>query len=460
MLFNSITMKNSFMSFLMFCLLVLLALAGVRSYFNQTVITFCSLDESPLDEPPIAYNYDVEWKETWPIITWWTPFTRYYSEVKKCPRGSCVFTQNRDNPSTNGFMFYGTKLKWKDLPLPRKPYHLWFLLHEESPKNNLILQTKKGISLFNYTATCSRHSSYPLVTQYLESLDWLVDPLPVYTTSQKSKRDIGLVVYLSSDCDAPSDRDAYVQELMKFVKVDSYGKCLHNKDLPENLQDRLKTMMSPDLFKVLSQYKFMIVFENAICEDYITEKLWRTFKVSTVPIYKGSPSVMDWSPDNHSIILADKFSSPKELANYLKYLDGNDKEYERYLDFKTKGIHNQELIDHMKQREWGVNQIGRRRTRPDFIEGFQCYVCDRVYESQSRQKESSGHNSIANIRHYHSYPVQNSFDTNVTSESVSFWQPIYKCAEDQAKVIYSAIESGADTYETSKLIEEAHGCFG
>lgn len=41
------------------------------------------------------------------------------------------------------------------------------------------------------------------------------------------------VLYLQSSCDTPIDRDKYVQELMKYVKIDSYGVCLNNKEIPE-----------------------------------------------------------------------------------------------------------------------------------------------------------------------------------------------------------------------------------
>ena len=41
------------------------------------------------------------------------------------------------------------------------------------------------------------------------------------------------VVFLSSNCDSSTDREAYVRELMKFIRVDSFGDCLQNKDLPE-----------------------------------------------------------------------------------------------------------------------------------------------------------------------------------------------------------------------------------
>lgn len=43
------------------------------------------------------------------------------------------------------------------------------------------------------------------------------------------------VAYIQSDCFTPSNRDFYVKALMDHIKVDSYGSCLHNKDLPEEL---------------------------------------------------------------------------------------------------------------------------------------------------------------------------------------------------------------------------------
>lgn len=43
------------------------------------------------------------------------------------------------------------------------------------------------------------------------------------------------IVYVQSSCDAPSERDAYILELQKYIDIDSYGKCLNNKQLPEQL---------------------------------------------------------------------------------------------------------------------------------------------------------------------------------------------------------------------------------
>lgn len=115
--------------------------------------------------------------------------------------------------------------------------------------------------------------------------------LPV-EEKNKLLKDIAPVLYIQSDCDTPIKRDFYVKELMKYIKIDSYGSCLHNKAFP----DELSKIYSLDLFnekllQLIGKYKFVIAFENAACEDYITEKLWRPLITGTVPIYLGSPSV-------------------------------------------------------------------------------------------------------------------------------------------------------------------------
>jgi len=39
------------------------------------------------------------------------------------------------------------------------------------------------------------------------------------------------VLYIQSDCDTASDRDSYVSELMKHIRIDSYGTCMNNAQL-------------------------------------------------------------------------------------------------------------------------------------------------------------------------------------------------------------------------------------
>ena len=401
-------------------------------------------------------------KETrYPIVLWWTPFTPSERIVKKCTKGSsvrtCLFTQSRTeyaNPLTAVFMFYASQMQWEDMPLPRRPDHMWAIIQEESPKNNWILAFEDGISLFNMTATPSRHSTYPLVTQYLPSLEVLMKP-PLVPVADKGKGGIGLVLFLQSDCGTPSDRDTYVAELMKHVKVDSYGKCLHNKDLPEHLVDPL-TMDHKDVLQLQSQYKFSLAFENAICHDYITEKLWRAFTVGSVPIIRGSPTVRDWLPDDKSAILADEFSSPKELAEFVKALDADSAKYEEYLSWKQHGVTNQRLIKEMKERGYGHLEYG-----DDFINGFECRVCNLIYDMQ--EKSAGGERVVSMADHSHwdcplLYPVfgvpedrEKILKFEITSnEDMQFWIQHEECSGRRAKLIHELIANNATAEEVRK----------
>lgn len=46
-----------------------------------------------------------------------------------------------------------------------------------------------------------------------------------------------------------------------------------------------------EFFELVSKYKFSLAMENAVCKDYITEKLWRPLVVGSVPVIFGSPDV-------------------------------------------------------------------------------------------------------------------------------------------------------------------------
>jgi hypothetical protein len=42
-----------------------------------------------------------------------------------------------------------------------------------------------------------------------------------------------------------------------------------------------------EFLALLAKYKFVIAIENAVCEDYVTEKLWRALHLGAVPLYLG-----------------------------------------------------------------------------------------------------------------------------------------------------------------------------
>lgn len=245
-------------------------------------------------------------------------------------------------------------------------------------------------------------------------------------------------MYVQTGCNPPSDRDSYIHELMKYIPVDSYGACLHNKDLPPEYQNPL-TMDDNGFHKIIAKYKFTLAFENAICEDYITEKLWRPLKLGSVPIYKGSPSVRDWMPNNNSIILVDDFESPRELAEFIKYLDHNDREYLHYLEFKQKGITNNRLLNFMKSRKWG-HRIGD----VNFVTEFECFVCNRLHENAKRQYHGLPKKQFSATQDHYGCPRPTKYNLPAPpgvsdGEARDIWQSDYDTSKILSEQLYRKV---------------------
>ena len=102
---------------------------------------------------------------------------------------------------------------------------------------------------------------------------------------------------------------------MKFIQIDSGGLCLNN-------MERIKTW--EDIEMALSEYKFYLAFENSECDDYVTEKYWRTLKTGAVPVVMGAPNIDTFAPAQNSVINVADFSTPRRLAEYLLFIAAND----------------------------------------------------------------------------------------------------------------------------------------
>ncbi|XP_059142726.1 alpha-(1,3)-fucosyltransferase 10-like [Physella acuta] len=324
-----------------------------------------------------------------PVILWWTEFTGEPGQSKLCGQRRCFFTNNRKystHKNMRAYLFYGTDFSIKDLPLPRSHDHLWALFHEESPKNNYLLCHEDSLSLFNYTSTFRRESDFPISTQHLPSLSWLQQKTYLKNISQKNsyQEEEGLapVIYVQSDCDPPSDRDEFVKLLMNYVPVDSYGGCLNNRQIPKHLSQPIEGMSHKDFYELISRYKFALSMENAVCEDYMTEKLWRPLMVGTVPIVFGSSRVKDFLPSKKSALVLTDYKSAEQVGAVLQYLNKNDAVYEEYRQWKNTGISNPFLQDVMTKRTWTPDMEGHRAPdHKNFIESYECFICDSVHQN-------------------------------------------------------------------------------
>ena len=131
-----------------------------------------------------------------------------------------------------------------------------------------------------------------------------------------------------SHCDALSGRQQYVQELIKHnITIDIFGKCSGLRDGCKGANDR------SCIQRVRSQYRFYLAFENSICSEYITEKYWNTLNSDAynIPIALGASlqEYEKYSPPN-SYLHTRNFSSPGELANYMRELSEDRVKFNSY----------------------------------------------------------------------------------------------------------------------------------
>eukprot|EP01117_Protostelium_nocturnum_P016443 TRINITY_DN6505_c0_g1_i1.p1 TRINITY_DN6505_c0_g1~~TRINITY_DN6505_c0_g1_i1.p1 ORF type:complete len:332 (-),score=92.28 TRINITY_DN6505_c0_g1_i1:342-1337(-) len=99
------------------------------------------------------------------------------------------------------------------------------------------------------------------------------------------------LLYVASNC--RSERDDVVKEIQEHIEVDSYGRCLNNKEWPGGgLGDK---------YDLMTKYKFYLAFESHRATDYVTEKFFHPLYAGTIPIYLGAPNIEEFAPP-HSYI--------------------------------------------------------------------------------------------------------------------------------------------------------------
>jgi len=116
----------------------------------------------------------------------------------------------------------------------------------------------------------------------------------------------------------------FFKQLSKYKKVNSCGKVLNNTgyNCPGNHD-------SDEYRNYISQYKFMICFENSSLKNYLTEKLVNAYISGTIPIYWGCPNVEDYI-DISSILYLRPDYTQEELQNIINEIIALDNSPELY----------------------------------------------------------------------------------------------------------------------------------
>jgi alpha-1,3-fucosyltransferase len=78
---------------------------------------------------------------------------------------------------------------------------------------------------------------------------------------------------------------------------------------------------------------FYLSFENALCKDYVTEKLYRPLNEFIIPIVFNGANTSLYAPPKSYIDVND-FDNVEALVEHLKYLMNNPDAYMKYFWWK------------------------------------------------------------------------------------------------------------------------------
>ena len=262
----------------------------------------------------------------------------------QCKMDTCALTDDiRKFPNARAVIFYVINVtkkfnfpsdgSVKQLPhLPGYPVRvrrdqIFVFLHIESPTWRYSPNLGRLSDLFNVTMTYLEHPDTDIVVRRPVPKPKILPPDQLLEAVKKKTK---MVAWVVSNCDNPSNsRDRYTSELKKYINVDIYGKC----GIPCN-----DTWLGMDCFySIEKQYKFYLAFENGFCEDYITEKMYRTLSLNLVPIALNGANNSKLLPP-HSYIDVRDFRSPRYLAEYLNELDSNNTRYMEYFEWKKSYV--------------------------------------------------------------------------------------------------------------------------
>lgn len=258
-------------------------------------------------------------------------FNQFFTETQQTDflecRAECEFTHDRARFAEADAVVIHLPACPKIWEARKYPGQLWVAWCLESDVTVPALRDPRFMRHFDLTMTYRRDADawWP----YLPPLGFPPSPTTGLMTPMAAKTERAPAVLFQSASYDRSGRNAFAFELMKKVRVDSYGRFLTNRKLRE--PDRGPATK----LAVISRYKFCLAFENSRTVDYVTEKFFHPLMAGSVPVYRGAPNIADFAPGEKSYIDADDFTGPGELAEYLNHLDGDDAAYREYFRWKS-----------------------------------------------------------------------------------------------------------------------------
>lgn len=271
------------------------------------------------------------------LILLWTPFydrdTFYFGLGKfqpfkehRCPAYNCEITKEKSRLKESDIVVVSFQNRIDPIPDTKSfPKQQWAFVLIESPVH---LNGFSGYNnKFNLAATYRTDANFYSHYAFESHRAWEPDPsFDPNFDFYAGKTDFAAIVV--SNCGGSSGRLQYVNQMKKYVPVKIFGAC------GDACPSKFDNGTAADCKVIISQkFKFFLSFENSLCKDYITEKFFIILKYNIIPVVLGAGEYDKYVPKSGYINALD-YKTPKDLTNYLLYLDKNRTAYNSYFQWR------------------------------------------------------------------------------------------------------------------------------
>lgn len=259
------------------------------------------------------------------------------SSTITCQKYQCKVISGGRKFNDDMVVFNTDSLQLLKTPPLRNPNSLWAFQSAEPPRFKAELPPKWD-SMFNYSVTYVAGTDGEMYN-FRDKLVKKRVPRTQSLVNQKKRKVRAL--WFVSHCQQPhrpaisSGRADYIKELSQYIPIDVFTR--HS-----NCKEQFGSLVKEGPDPRIKDYPFYLAFENSLCKDYITEKLWKVleYNIPTIPIVLGGLSVKDYvrvAPPN-SFIHVRNFTSPRSLAQHLKFITKDLDAFNYYLQWRDKYI--------------------------------------------------------------------------------------------------------------------------
>ncbi|XP_045173558.2 alpha-(1,3)-fucosyltransferase C-like [Mercenaria mercenaria] len=250
---------------------------------------------------------------------------------KNCDYKNCVYTRDKNKLLKAHAVIFYVGIRYERMgvsppiqPTLRNPDQVWIFTATEPPEHYY----NTDYLLPSWHNTMNWSSFYRLDSDIPISYGALIRQNPDktrqdYVSLYESKT--RNAVWYVSHCQVASERRLYVNEMIKNgFDVDILGGC-------GSEGKRTKTNYT-EFAQTVPNYKFYLAFENSFCNDYVTEKFFRSYNSDMIIIARGGADYNRLFPPGTFVNTAN-FQDVSSLVKYLLHL-GSDRE--KYIEMLRK----------------------------------------------------------------------------------------------------------------------------